>query len=158
MPNISRILYPTDFSEYSMAALPYVIGLSEQNKSELHCLHVVDTAQEEFMRYGYIVPLVSVPEISEEEIMRSGQKRLDAFAAEHLVTRQPLVKEVIMGKPFVEIIRYARRQQIDLIVMGTHGRSALASMLLGSVAEKVVRKAPCPVLTVRDPKHRFEAP
>jgi nucleotide-binding universal stress UspA family protein len=65
---------------------------------------------------------------------------------------------VVMGKPFAEIIRYAREQAIDLIVLGTHGRSALGSMLLGGVAEKVVRKAPCAVLTVRHPDHQFEAP
>jgi nucleotide-binding universal stress UspA family protein len=65
---------------------------------------------------------------------------------------------VLVGAPFVEIIRYARDQSIDLIVIGTHGHSALAAMLLGAVAEKVVRKAPCPVLTVRHPKHVFEMP
>jgi nucleotide-binding universal stress UspA family protein len=65
---------------------------------------------------------------------------------------------VLVGTPFVEIIHYARDQSIDLIVLGTHGRSALAAMLLGTVAEKVVRKAPCPVLTVRHPQHKFEMP
>jgi nucleotide-binding universal stress UspA family protein len=158
MLNISRVLYPTDFSEFSVAALPYAAKVSEQNKSELHCLHVVDLAREELLSHGYIVSLAPLLEISEDEIIKSGRKRLDAFCEEHIATKQPLVKEVVMGKPFVEIIRYARRHQIDLIVMGTHGRSALVSMLLGSVAEKVVRKAPCPVLTVRHPEHVFEMP
>jgi nucleotide-binding universal stress UspA family protein len=158
MMNISKILYPTDFSKYSMAALPYAIGLSKQNESEFHCLHVVDTVHEEFIRYGYVIRLVQLPEIWESEIMKSAQKQLDRFVSENVDVAQPLVKKVIMGKPFVEIIRYARDNSIDLIVIGTHGHSALTSMLLGSVAEKVVRKAPCPVLTVRDPAHRFEAP
>jgi nucleotide-binding universal stress UspA family protein len=65
---------------------------------------------------------------------------------------------VLPGRTFVEIIQYARRVGADLIVMGTHGRSALKQMLLGSVAEKVVRKAPCPVLTVRHPDLVFELP
>ena len=156
--NIDKILYPTDFSEYSMAALPYAIGLSKQNESELHCLHVVDIAREEFIRSGYIIPLVPLPEISESEIISSAQKQLDRFVTKNIVIEQPLVKKVTWGKPFVEIVHYARDNSIDMIVMGTHGHSALASMLLGSVAEKVVHKAPCPVLTVRHPHHKFEMP
>ena len=64
----------------------------------------------------------------------------------------------LVGTPFVEIIRYAREHEIDLIVMGTHGRGLIAHVLMGSVAEKVVRKAPCPVLTVRHPEHEFVMP
>jgi nucleotide-binding universal stress UspA family protein len=158
MMNINKILYPTDFSEYSIAALPYAVGLSEQNKSELHCLHVVDVPHEELMRNGYIIPLMTLPEIPGSEVIRLAQEHLDRFVADNVVSAKSLVKEVIAGNPFVEIIRYARCHAIDLIVMGTHGHSALASMLLGSVAEKVVRKAPCPVLTVRDPRHRFKMP
>ena len=63
---------------------------------------------------------------------------------------------VVIGKPFVEITRYAQEQHIDLIVIGTHGHSALASVFLGSVAEKVIHKAPCAVLTVRHPEHKPE--
>ena len=80
------------------------------------------------------------------------------FVKENLSDLNKVTPRVLVGTPFVEIIRYAREQSIDLIVMGTHGHSALAAMLLGTVAEKVVRKAPCPVLTVRDPRHKFEAP
>ena len=63
-----------------------------------------------------------------------------------------------VGHPFVEIIRYAKANEIDLIVIGTHGRGPVKHLLLGSVAEKVVRKAPCPVLTVRQPGHTFVMP
>jgi nucleotide-binding universal stress UspA family protein len=69
--------------------------------------------------------------------------------------RTGAVIATIVGSPFYEIVRYATEQQIDLIVIGTHGRGPLGHMLLGSVAEKVVRKAPCPVLTVRHPQHEF---
>ena len=65
---------------------------------------------------------------------------------------------IARGEPFVNIVRYARDNEIDLIVMGTHGRGAVKHMLLGSVAEKVLRKAPCPVLTVRDPEQEFILP
>jgi len=67
-------------------------------------------------------------------------------------------KAVVLGKPFEQIIRYAREENVDLIVIGTHGHSALASMLLGSVAEKVIRKAPCAVLSMRHPEHKFQPP
>ena len=66
--------------------------------------------------------------------------------------------EVGVRAPFTEIIRFAKDKDIDLIVMGTHGHTGLAHVLLGSVAEKVVRKAPCPVLTVRHPEHEFVHP
>ena len=64
----------------------------------------------------------------------------------------------LVGSPFLEIVTYAKSHDIDLIVMGTHGRGPIAHMLMGSVAEKVVRKAPCPVLTVRHPEHEFIMP
>jgi nucleotide-binding universal stress UspA family protein len=63
-----------------------------------------------------------------------------------------------VGGPYVEIVRYAKERDIDIIVMGTHGRGFMAHMLMGSVAEKVVRKAPCAVLTVRHPEHEFVIP
>ncbi len=65
---------------------------------------------------------------------------------------------MLRGRPFLELIRYARREQMDLIVMGTHGRAGLSHVLMGSVAEKVVRKSPCPVLTIRHPDQRFQMP
>lgn len=157
MININKILYPTDFSEYSMAALPYAVSLSQQNNAELYCLHVVEMPQEEYLTGEYMVPL-NVPHVSEDKVLRTARARLERFITENLSEITNITSRVLVGTPFVEIIRYARDQSIDLIVIGTHGHSALAAMLLGSVAEKVVRKAPCPVLTVRDPKHVFEMP
>ena len=65
---------------------------------------------------------------------------------------------ILFGKAFVEILKYAREQNADLIVMATHGRGAISHLLMGSTAEKVVRKAACPVLTVKHPKHLFSMP
>jgi nucleotide-binding universal stress UspA family protein len=68
------------------------------------------------------------------------------------------VSEAVVGRPFMEILGYAKDRHVDLIVIGTHGRSGLRHVLLGSVAERVVRKAPCPVLTIRHPEHDFVMP
>ena len=157
MTTISKILYPTDFSEYSKAALPYAINLPQQNHAELFCLHVVEMPQEEYLTTEYMVPL-NLPHVPEDKILRTARARLEKFVAENLSEIDKITSRVLVGTPFVEIIRYAREQSIDLIVIGTHGHSALAAVLLGSVAEKVVRKAPCPVLTVRHPEHKFEMP
>ena len=74
------------------------------------------------------------------------------------ITAEYVLRQSGIGGPYVEIVRYAQERDIDLIVMGTHGRGFVAHMLMGSVAEKVVRKAPCPVLTVRHPEHEFVIP
>jgi nucleotide-binding universal stress UspA family protein len=157
MLNLKKILYPTDFSEYSLAALPYAVGLAQQNDAELYCLYVVEIPQEEYLTSEYMVPL-NVPHVPEDKILRNARARMDRFIADKVSGIDKVTSRVLVGVPFVEIIRYARDQSIDLIVIGTHGHSALAAMLLGTVAEKVVRKAPCPVLTVRHPKHVFQMP
>lgn len=157
MLNLKKILYPTDFSEYSLAALPYAVSIARQNDAVLYCLHVVDMPQEEYLTREYMVPL-NVPHVPEDKVLRTARTRMERFVADNLSETQKVESRVLVGVPFVEIIRYARDQSIDLIVIGTHGHSALAAMLLGTVAEKVVRKAPCPVLTVRHPQHKFEMP
>jgi nucleotide-binding universal stress UspA family protein len=84
---------------------------------------------------------------------------MKTFEQEHLTgLKRPPVTQVTMGRPFAEIVGYARTQNVDLIVMGTHGRGAIAHVLLGSTTEKVVRKAGCAVLTVRGSEHKFVMP
>ena len=91
-----------------------------------------------------------------ESLHRELDRRVRFTAAEREKYCACLVTEI--GPPFLTIINYAKREPIDLIVMGTHGRGAIAHLLIGSVAENVVRKAPCPVLTVRHPEHEFITP
>jgi len=159
MLDMKNILYPTDFSEHSRAALPLALDLAQRYVAQLHCLHVVDSEHEFLLQGGYVAPLVASYPLDKAELRQSAAEHLDRFVAEHIPAPRPaLLQAVTLGKPFAEIIRYCRQENVDLIVLGTHGHSALASMLLGSVAEKVTRKAPCAVLTVRHPQHRFEAP
>jgi nucleotide-binding universal stress UspA family protein len=88
----------------------------------------------------------------------AAQEELDRLEVPGAEQVRQVVREVQSGPPFVEIVRYAKEHDVDLIVMGTHGRTGIAHALIGSVAEKVVRKAPCPVLTVRPEGHQFVMP
>ncbi len=152
----SKILFPTDFSELSVCALGHVRAMVERFGAELHCLYVVDEAYQYWSSMGPEgVPIGPPP----QEMLELSRNRMERFRNEQLqgFPRAPIT-EVTLGRPFAEIIRYAREKSIDLIVLSTHGRGAFAHMLLGSTTEKVVRKAPCAVLTVRGADHKFELP
>lgn len=152
---ISKILYPTDFSKASQAALPMLRDLAKRYGAEIHILHVVDIQSEFLMDGGYMVPLLISYPVEEEQLAEFARKRLSEFVQEHLPDLQESVKKVIaVGKPFAEIVQYAKEQGIDLIVISTHGHSAIGSVLVGSVAEKVIHKAHCAVLTVRHLEHK----
>lgn len=155
MIKLQRILLPTDFSEFSAAARMYACAFADQFRAELHVLHVIQD----------LAPLVPEPGAALappvdylRELELNAHAMLERAIDPQWSVGKTIVKVVRQGPPFLEIVRYAQEANIDLIVMGTHGRSALAHMLMGSVAEKVVRKAPCPVLTVRHPEHEFVAP
>jgi nucleotide-binding universal stress UspA family protein len=155
MIDLQRILVPTDFSKHSQNALTYAVAFAEKFGADLFLLHVVQDLT------LFIPDMVTVtPPIgpSLEQLTRAVHGALDQVVHDNHLERFPLHREVREGTPFYEIIRFAREADIDLIVMGTHGHTGLAHMLLGSVTEKVVRKAPCPVLTVRHPEHEFVHP
>ena len=143
MITIKTILVPTDFSDASVAAQQYALGLAEAFGSAVHLLHVVqDPYVQPWAAEAFGVSLAGVLERWEQDARAQLEQASSAAAAG--VTCMTRV-----GHPFVEILNYASEAHVDLIVMGTHGRGPVAHMLLGSVAERVVRKAPCPVLTVR---------
>lgn len=156
MISIRKILCPTDFSELSAHATQYAASLAEQYRAELHVLHVVDEAYQYWTAMGpESMPIGPSP----EQILESARLQMDRWRQERFAdVNVAVICDVLVGRPFVEISHYARDKQIDLIVLGTHGRSGLTHMLLGSVTEKVVRKAPCPVLTVRDPSQPVVLP
>lgn len=152
---IRKILVPTDFSETAAVALTYAQALAQQFGAAVDVLHVVPAP------YSALAG-PEVPSYSPQQLVAHWEEdarvRLESLLteAERSALRARLLTRV--GHPFVEIVRYAREESIDLIVMGTHGRGAVGHLLLGSVAERVVRKAPCPVLTVRHPQHEFVRP
>jgi nucleotide-binding universal stress UspA family protein len=152
---LQKILVPTDFSDASSCALRYGRALAEAFGGSLHVLHVVDSLiAHAWSGEAYVTALPGLL----EEVERAAIERLNGLLTPDERERLRAQFVVLTGSPFIEIIRYGRAQAIDLIVMGTHGRGPVEHMLLGSVAEKVVRKATCPVLTVRHPQHEFVLP
>lgn len=152
----STILLPTDFSDIGKPATCYARELTRTFDAQLHCIHVVDDAYQSWSAIGpESLPMGPPP----EEMLELGRKRMAEFCADAFsdLTKKPLT-HVAYGRPFAEIIGYAREKNVDLIVMSTHGRGAIAHMLLGSTTEKVVRKSRCAVLTIRTGDEPFVMP
>ncbi len=147
MVPIRRILFPTDFSEYADHAWSYVLTFAKVFAAEIHLLHVVPPPPHLAETYAVSFDPVTLLEAERAEATAS-LDRLVQVAKEAGFTAQAAIR---VGVDAHEILEYARAQAADLIVMGTHGRTGLAHVLLGSVAEKVVRRSPCPVLTIRHP-------
>ena len=145
MIELKRILLPTDFSEYATEATKYALALAEKFGSEVHLLHVIDLMAAVAPEYG-IPPWLDeqLEKMEAQALERLGEVFEPAWREQHRT-----VRATRQGTTYAKIIEYAKEHQIDLIVMGTHGRSGLTHFLMGSVAERVVRHASCPVLTVR---------
>ena len=156
MTQLKRILVPTDFSEHSERAAAYAIELARRYQAEaVHCIHVSDIPADLLATSNYYMTGPSEEFI--DRIRDESRKALGAFVAKNQ-QGVPTKTAFLEGRPFVEIIRYARDNQIDLIVIATHGRSGLKHVLFGSVADKVVHKAPCPVLVVKRDERDFVMP
>jgi len=154
MVPIRRILFPTDFSEYADYAWPFALQFAQEFGAEVHLLHVVARPPHMTEAYALNFDPEKFTQALTNEACTSLERLVQAAKDRNVESRSA----VRIGVDFHEIIDYARTCQIDLIVMATHGRTGLAHALVGSVAEKVVRKAPCPVLTIKHPAMRFEMP
>ncbi len=153
---LKHVLVATDFGEPSTAALSYARGLARNFGATLHLLHVVDDLGSRAMSSaGFGVDFGKM----QQEMEQAAQADLEALLSDE--DRRELGARAIVltsTTPALSIVQYARDAQVNLIVVGTHGRGAVAHLFLGSVAERVVRMAPCPVLTVRHPEHGFVLP
>ena len=161
----TSILVPVDFSTYSADALRYAVGIAERFASSIIVLHVVPretTTHAVYQRLGYRdLPLLGslspknapeVPSEVAEEVVGDLRKRVYTALQEFLpasIAHYPVELRVLVGHPFERILETAVREKVALIVLGTHGRTGLAHAIMGSVAERVVRLAPCPVLAVK---------
>lgn len=141
---IQHILVPVDFSGYAEQALEYAIGLARKLSARLTLVHAISMVPIGVVDGGSTLPYSYIQDL-EAEVQRTMEtylQRVQQAGLEGTVL-------VLHGVPFQSIVDTARDHNVDLIVMGTHGRTGLAHMFLGSVAEKVVRLAPCPVLVTR---------
>jgi nucleotide-binding universal stress UspA family protein len=152
---IKNVLVATDFSEPSDAAFHYAREFARTFNATLHVLHVVDNVTVQYGLEGYDAML---PEL-QQQVEQRARTRLESLIDEEDRTALH-AKPVIMieAAKAVAIVGYANEHHIDLIVMGTHGRGAVSRLFMGSVAERVVRTAACPVLTVHHPEREFVAP
>ena len=143
---VQTILVPCDFSEYAELAYSWAIGLAEKWGAKVILVH----AAQLFTSLGYpeSVYLLDLKKM-EDEVLADAEKRLSDFIAKKGASAVVVQTLAVAGDPFWEICQTAEKEHADLIVMGSHGRTGLAHVLLGSVAERVVRHAPCPVLVAR---------
>ena len=151
---LRKILLPTDFSNYSAAATKYACELATKFDAELHLLHTLETQFASTPGFDMGIALPNY--ISESRA--AAEKALNGVLDPTWAAGRTVIHAVVEGLPKEEIIRYARMHDIDLIVLATHGRTGLPHVIMGSVAETVVRTAPCPVLTVRPEGHQFVMP
>jgi len=149
--SIKRILFPTDFSEPAKEAQLYAMALAEKFGAELHLLHVIP-------------PLIPYPDAAFPYALTQSETELQIGAANQRLAKEVdsawsqqhvVVHSTVMGLAVDEILSYAKEQEIDLLVVGTHGHTGLSRLLIGSVAEKLVRISLCPVLTVHPKGHQF---
>jgi nucleotide-binding universal stress UspA family protein len=154
MIDLKRIVTATDFSQHSKVALKYAAAFAKAFNAEVILVHVLEKpdflSQLPPVSEGYLPP--DLPEIQEKHARVQCEQVLAEASLSHARVMLPL------GSPYAEIVRVATEENADLIIVGTHGRGVLAHLLLGSVAERVVRMAPCPVLTVRLGEHEFVKP
>ncbi len=151
MIEIKKVLFPVDFTEGSKRILPFVKFLVEKCGAELHLIHVV-RGPEDFTGFEMGAAWFSS---FEQELIKGAQKAMDRFVTEEFGEDANIPTQVLMGDAVDEIINYANRNEIDIIVMGTHGRKGLEKIMFGSVAEGVVKAASCPVITVNPYRVKF---
>ncbi len=151
MIKLRKVLVPTDFSESARHALTYGISFAREYEAELTLLHVVEN-----LTVGYASDLFPVPMAEVfQEISGYAKAELAKLGTEARAKSVTVEEVVVQGKPSAEIMRFARETEVDMIVLGTHGKGMLDQALFGSTTERVVRRAPCPVLTVRLAEHEF---
>lgn len=148
---LKRILTTTDFSPHSKVALKYASAFASAFGAEVIVCHVLEKpdflSQLPPVSDGYLPP--DLPQVQEKHARVLCEQMLAEAGLSHARVIMP------HGNPYSEIVRTAKEEDCDIIIIGTHGRGGLAHLLLGSVAERVVRAAPCPVLTVRSGEHEF---
>ena len=149
---IKKVLVPIDFSDYSKSALKYAVNFAKSFNAEIILVYVVEPI---IYPPDFSMGQIAMPSINTEWDDRA-KDELQKLAKSEIADIANVKTVIKTGKPFVEIIETAKEENIDLIIIATHGHSGVEHILFGSTAEKVVRKAPCPVLTLREPIKGFD--
>ena len=147
MKTFEKILIAVDFSENSAYAFDYALTLAQQFGSHLSIMHVIN---EPVDLRGFYVPHISFEQL-EKEIEAGATTMMEKFCRERLDNFSAYETSIVSGIPYEEILRKAKEIDASLIVLGTHGRTGIDHIIFGSTAERVVRAAACPVLTIRLP-------
>ncbi len=145
-PQVKKILVPIDFSDYSKNALKYAVNFAKKFDAKIYLIYVIEPV---IYPADFSMGQVALPSVDTEMNSRA-KEELDMLAKRE-ITDLEIATLIKTGKPFVEIVETAFEEDIDLIIIATHGHTGIEHVLFGSTAEKVVRKAPCPVLTIREP-------
>lgn len=148
---LNKILVPIDFSDYSKSALRYAVNFAKLFNAEIILIYVVEPV---IYPPDFSMGQIAIPTVTTEFDDRA-KEELNKLAKNEIPQQLKVSIIIRTGKPFVEIIDTASEADVDLIIIATHGHSGVEHILFGSTAEKVVRKAPCPVLTLREPVKGF---
>lgn len=144
MLEIKKILVPIDFSEYSLQALEYAKILAEKFEAEVILLKIVEPIT--FIS-DITMSQINIPSIEKEFLQKAKEKITEITSI--LKDKYKVTSVVKLGKPYAEIVEFARSENVDLIVIGSHGHAGVEHILFGSTTEKVIRKANCPVLIIK---------
>jgi nucleotide-binding universal stress UspA family protein len=150
MENFKKILFPIDLSDVSPKMVPFVKSIADKFGSEIHMLFVVRIFEHFTAMY---VPDISIGKL-EQAMVHGSERKMEEFIAAHFKEGRVTKAGVVMGDPAEEIVNYVNANAIDMVVMGTHGRKGLEKVFFGSVAEKVVKTSPVPVLTINPYRER----
>jgi len=154
MIKIEKVLVPTDFSDFSKLAIQYGLSFCREYGAKMILLHVLEDPFYPATGASFGFDMSDFFTRMEAE----SRERLEEIVTPEMAKGIDIERVLVRGTPFLEIIREAKERRVDMIVVATHGRSGLAHVLMGSVTEKIVRKAPCPVLVVREAQHEFIMP
>ena len=154
MVAFKEIFIPTDFSEYSFRAIECGVAIAAKFEAHITLAYVLEPLLQAADLTWTTVNFEELDNAHKE----MAEQQLRKVVEERIPKGVQCDTVVLFGKPFVEILKHAKERNVDLIVMATHGRGAISHLLMGSTAEKVVRKASCPVMTVKHPTHVFTMP
>jgi len=148
---INKVLVPIDFSDYSKIALKYAVDFAQKFNAKMYLIYVVEPV---IYPPDFSMGQIAIPSVNTEWDIKA-KEEIDKLADSEIPTGVKIKTIIKTGKPFLEIIETAAEEDVDIIIIATHGHSGMEHILFGSTAEKVVRKAPCPVLTLRKPIKGF---